>query len=239
MRNKCGQNGIKWNFNPPSAPHFGGMQEAGVKSVKHHLKRILGDFTPTSEEMQTLLCKIEASLNSRPIAALSDCPEDYAPLTPGHFLIGSPINALPVENENKETEPTRSLDPEMEAQFGRLLQLGEAFRPPATPATATTTEPEPMEVGDAREALRHPPTTPTFRLDLGQDVLEIPVHDGTPSGLRFPRAGGAGHGEQPRGAAALGGTGSLDSRAVNTTGDWKEGTPTKSGVAGSRGQSPH
>ncbi|XP_043264236.1 uncharacterized protein LOC122404367 [Colletes gigas] len=102
MRTKCGQKGIKWRFNPPSAPHFGGMQEAGVKSVKHHLKRILGEFTPTSEEMQTLLCKIAASLNSRPIAALSDCPEDYAPLTPGHFLIGGPMNALPVESVEKE-----------------------------------------------------------------------------------------------------------------------------------------
>ncbi|XP_043264010.1 uncharacterized protein LOC122404151 [Colletes gigas] len=102
MRSTCSQKGIKWKFNPPSAPHFSGMQEAGVKSVKHHLKRIIGDFTPTSEEMQTLLCKIEASLNSRPIAALSDCPEDYAPLTPGHFLIGCPINALPVESVENE-----------------------------------------------------------------------------------------------------------------------------------------
>ncbi|XP_043264181.1 uncharacterized protein LOC122404312 [Colletes gigas] len=102
MRTKCGQKGIKWRFNPPSAPHFGGMKEAGVKSVKHHLKRILGEFTHTSEEMQTLLCKIEPSLNSRPIAALSDCPEDYAPFTPGHFLIGGPMNALPVESVEKE-----------------------------------------------------------------------------------------------------------------------------------------
>ncbi|XP_043264252.1 uncharacterized protein LOC122404380, partial [Colletes gigas] len=103
MRNECGQKGIRWKFNPPSAPHFGGMQEAGVKSVKHHLKRIIGEFTPTSEELQTLLCKIEASLNSRPIAALSDSPDDYAPLTPAHFLIGGPTLAPPmqsVENAN-------------------------------------------------------------------------------------------------------------------------------------------
>lgn len=103
MQNKCGSMGMKWRFNPLSAPHFGGLQEAGVKSVKHHLKRIIGDFTPTGEEMQTLLCKIEASLNSRPIASLSDSPDDYIPLTPGHFLIGSPLNAFPmqpVETEN-------------------------------------------------------------------------------------------------------------------------------------------
>ncbi|XP_076246395.1 uncharacterized protein LOC143186596 [Calliopsis andreniformis] len=96
--NKCGAIGIQWRFNPPSAPHFGGMQEAGVKSVKHHLKRTLGEFTPTGEEMQTLLCKIEASLNSRPIAPLSDDPDDYASLTPGHFLTGGPLNAIPLQS---------------------------------------------------------------------------------------------------------------------------------------------
>ncbi|XP_076247963.1 uncharacterized protein LOC143187622, partial [Calliopsis andreniformis] len=100
--NKCGAMGIQWRFNPPSAPHFGGMQEAGVKSVKHHLKRTLGEFTPTGEEMQTLLCKIEASLNSRPIAPLSDDPDDYASLTPGHFLTGGPLNAIPLQSVENE-----------------------------------------------------------------------------------------------------------------------------------------
>ncbi|XP_078051712.1 uncharacterized protein LOC144477849, partial [Augochlora pura] len=79
------------------------MQEAGVKSVKHHLKRIIGEFTPTGEELQTLLCKIEASLNSRPIAPLSENPDDYAPLTPGHFLTGGPLNAFPVQSVESKT----------------------------------------------------------------------------------------------------------------------------------------
>ncbi|XP_076246367.1 uncharacterized protein LOC143186569 [Calliopsis andreniformis] len=100
--NKCGAMGIQWRLNPPSAPHFGGMQEAGVKSVKHHLKRTLGEFTPTGEEMQTLLCKIEASLNSRPIAPLSDDPDEYASLTPGHFLTGGPLNAIPLQSVDNE-----------------------------------------------------------------------------------------------------------------------------------------
>lgn len=73
---------IHWCFNPPSAPHFGGIWEA-VKSVKHHLRRVLGDAILTYEEMSTLLAQVEACLNSRPLQALSDDPDDTAALTPG------------------------------------------------------------------------------------------------------------------------------------------------------------
>jgi len=41
--------------------------------------------------MSTLLCRIEACLNSRPIASISDNLDDYNLLTPGHFLIESLI----------------------------------------------------------------------------------------------------------------------------------------------------
>ncbi|XP_067217343.1 uncharacterized protein [Linepithema humile] len=86
---------VTWRFIPPSAPHFGGLWEVGVRSVKHHLRRIVGSYTLTFEEFATVLCNIEACLNSRPLAPLTDTVDDYEPLTPGHFLIGSALTAPP------------------------------------------------------------------------------------------------------------------------------------------------
>ncbi|XP_029157331.1 uncharacterized protein LOC114929816 [Nylanderia fulva] len=84
--------GIRWHFNPPAAPHFGGLWEAAVKSAKYHLRRVIGETTLTFEELSTLLTQIEACLNSRPLQALSDDPDDVSALTPGHFLIGAPLS---------------------------------------------------------------------------------------------------------------------------------------------------
>lgn len=90
--------GTKWMFNPPSAPHFGGKWEAAVKSTKYHLLRVIGDTILTYEELTTVLTQIEAVLNSRPLCPLSDDANDYTALTPGHFLIGEALTTIPEPN---------------------------------------------------------------------------------------------------------------------------------------------
>jgi hypothetical protein len=99
--------GIIWNFNPPHSPHFCGLWEAGIKSVKTHLKKIIGMTPLTFEEMYTILTQVEACLNSRPLCALSNYIESPAVLTPGHFLIGQAPCALP--NDRFEDIPENRL----------------------------------------------------------------------------------------------------------------------------------
>ena len=82
---------IHWHFIPPAGPHFGGIWEAGVKSVKYHLKRVIGDSNLTYEEMATWLCQIEAGWNSRPLYTTGEYVHRSEGLTSGQFLIRRPM----------------------------------------------------------------------------------------------------------------------------------------------------
>lgn len=86
---------VKWTFITPSAPHMGGIWEAAVKSMKKHLRAVLGNTALSYEDLSTVLTQIEACLNSRPLCQLSTSPDSYEALTPGHFIINQPLNLLP------------------------------------------------------------------------------------------------------------------------------------------------
>ena len=82
------QDRIQWFFNPPSAPHFGGVWERLVKSAKKDLKITLNGQLVNNETLLTLMAEIKSLLNSRPLTHISVDPKDLEAITPNHFLIG-------------------------------------------------------------------------------------------------------------------------------------------------------
>ncbi|GFX61577.1 hypothetical protein TNCV_2745521 [Trichonephila clavipes] len=89
---------IDCHFIPPSSPHFGGIWESEIRSIKFHLKRVLGKIILTFEELTTLLTQIEGLLNSRPLSYVNDFDiECITTLTPSHFLTGDVLLSVPEE----------------------------------------------------------------------------------------------------------------------------------------------
>ncbi|XP_055543541.1 uncharacterized protein LOC129729087 [Wyeomyia smithii] len=96
----CANDEIRWKFIPPRAPHFGGLWEAAVKSAKFHLLKEIGNHSLTREDLITLLAQVQMMLNSRPLTPIPSQPQDLEALTPGHFLIGTNLQAI-VETDLK------------------------------------------------------------------------------------------------------------------------------------------
>jgi hypothetical protein len=86
----------KWNFIPPHAPHFGGVWERLVRSVKTALKAVLKEQVVSESVLRTTLAEVEAVLNSRPLTYNSSDVNDLTALTPNHFLHGGASPVAPI-----------------------------------------------------------------------------------------------------------------------------------------------
>lgn len=58
-----------------------------ISSVQKVLSGLLRSQHLTDELLSTLMCEVEAILNSRPLTYVSDCAEDLDVLTPNHLLL--------------------------------------------------------------------------------------------------------------------------------------------------------
>ena len=79
---------VKWTFNPPSAPHFGGVFETMIIAAKRAILAILANADINDKELMTAFTGADALINSRPLTYQSANPEDNVLLTPNHFLHG-------------------------------------------------------------------------------------------------------------------------------------------------------
>ena len=87
LRDELVLEAIEWQFNPPHAPHMGGVWERLVRSVKKLLKHLVGERLLDDEELVSFMCEAEKILNDRPLTRMGSDPRDTTPLTPNHLLL--------------------------------------------------------------------------------------------------------------------------------------------------------
>ncbi len=98
--------GIRWEFNPPLSPHFGGVFEIMVKATKRALKATVGEADLNEDEFRTAISGCMNLLNSRPIAQLGTV-FDEPPLTPNHFLYGMCGGSLAPPAKHEDEQPVK------------------------------------------------------------------------------------------------------------------------------------
>lgn len=95
LREQLANQKISFIFNPPHAPHFGGVWEREIKSVKASLQVVLKDHTFSEEVLSTVLIEVEGILNSKPLGYVSSDIADPDPITPNLLLMGRRDASLP------------------------------------------------------------------------------------------------------------------------------------------------
>ena len=90
IEKKLRQLDINWKFNPPTASNMGGAWERLVRTVRKVLSGLLQEHGTQldRESFHTLICEVEAIVNSRPLTSFSGDTKDSEPLTPSHILTG-------------------------------------------------------------------------------------------------------------------------------------------------------
>ncbi|KAL0186475.1 hypothetical protein M9458_018145, partial [Cirrhinus mrigala] len=86
---------ISFHFNPPASPHFEGMWEREIRSIKASLRTTLGSETVSEEVLLTVLIEVEAVLNSKPLGYVAADLTDPDAVTPNCLLMGQPDGSLP------------------------------------------------------------------------------------------------------------------------------------------------
>lgn len=94
IQSELSTRGVEWVFNCPANPSEGGVWERMVQCVKRVLRQTMKDVSPKEHVLQSLLIEAENIVNSRPLTHLPISPHEEEPLTPNHFLLGSPNAAL-------------------------------------------------------------------------------------------------------------------------------------------------
>ena len=88
---------VQWYFNSTAVSHQGGMWERKIRSVRKILDALLKEQRIKDETQTTLLCVAERILDDRPLASLSDSPNNPEPLTLNKLWLRKSNTYLPLD----------------------------------------------------------------------------------------------------------------------------------------------
>jgi len=83
---------IRWTFNPPRTPHWGGFYERCIATVKNGLLQFKPQRAYTFDELQTILAIVEALVNTRPLIQRGN---DLPSITPADLVLGHSLLIMP------------------------------------------------------------------------------------------------------------------------------------------------
>nr|XP_047140933.1 uncharacterized protein LOC101236808 [Hydra vulgaris] len=116
---------IKWKFNTPLSPWWGGLFEQQVRMTKRCLKKALKTSKSSHEEIRTLLSEIEMVLNNRPLTYLYNNQGDEA-LTPNHLVFGHKLRCKTCLSVCDEIEQDKQIqDKNCKRQLWKLARVKE------------------------------------------------------------------------------------------------------------------
>ncbi|XP_062540908.1 uncharacterized protein LOC134208956 [Armigeres subalbatus] len=111
----------KWTFNPPSAPHMGGVWERMVRSVKSAMGVLSDGRRMNDEILITTLAEAEHLVNSRPLTYSGTEYAEMDTITPNHFLLGS------TSGQHQPFNVPISLAEELRSSYKRSMSFANEF----------------------------------------------------------------------------------------------------------------
>jgi len=86
---------VEWFFSTEKAPHQNAICERLVRTVKSPLRVVVGAARLTKNQLRLVLTEIEAVVNNRPLAVVSEDAADLDPITPMELVNGRRLEQIP------------------------------------------------------------------------------------------------------------------------------------------------
>ena len=171
------ENGFEFRFNPPGAPHMGGVFESLIKSAKRAIRAILKDSEFSDAELQAAFIGAEDLINSRPLGYQSNDPNDFRTLTPASFLHGRLDGSiLPATVDKKQfdhRQKWRHIQSVLKHIWKRWIK---EILPNLGPRQKWTQDSRNFEVGD--EVLVVDKNLPRYKWNIAKVTATYPGRDG-------------------------------------------------------------